>query len=252
MEGFRGIGRERHVGLGVISAELMFKVFLFFISVLALLFISYSYAAPTYGTYMPEKRHWTWGLEGSFIKDRNMDNDEGGMSTNRYFLTGSYGLLGWLCFDGKIGIGDVHWNRTKGNEDLDYSTDFAGAYGFRVKGYEIKRWGIKSVAGFQHISVHPDAKNQGGNKHEVILDEWQGSVVVSKDIGNLVPYLGARYGTADFIKWVDEHDRKRIQSEEYYGAIIGLDCWLSERLKMNLEVDFFDGEEIAIGISYDF
>jgi len=209
------------------------------------------WAAPTYGTHMPEKRHYTLGLEGNFILDRNLDNDQGGTSGDRYFLTVSYGIFSWLSFDGKIGVGDVEWHRTHA-DDLNYNANFAGAYGFRIKGYENKEWGVKSVAGFQHISVHPDPKNQGNIKHETIIDEWQGSVIVSKDIGSFVPYLGARYGTLDFLKWENEKDRERTHSEKYYGAIVGLDYWLDKRTRINMEGAFFDGEEIAIGISRDF
>ncbi len=236
MEGFRITGRGR-------------ILILFAFLVLA---CRVSYAAPAYGTHMPEKRHFACGLEGNFLIDRNLDNDEGATNGNRYFFTLSYGIFEWLCFDGKAGVGDIHWDRTKGNDDLDYNTNFAGAYGFRIRGYENEDLGIKSVVGFQHISVHPDAKNRGGEKHETIIDEWQGSIIVSKDIGSLVPYLGGRYGTCDFVKWVNEQDRKRIQSEEYYGVIVGIDYWLSDRTKLNLEGVFLDGEEFAIGLAHDF
>lgn len=228
----------------------MLKKLLILIGIL--LVTSPGYAAPVHGTHMPEEKRFTCGLEGSFILDRNLDNDQGSTSGDRYFATVSYGVFEWLCFDGKIGIGDVRWDRTAGNDDLDYASNFAGAYGFRLKGYENDEWGIKSVAGFQHISVHPDAKDQEGNKHETIIDEWQGSLVVSKDIGNFIPYTGVRYGTVDFIKWVDEKDRKRIQSEKYYGIIAGFDYRLDDRTKINLEGIFLDGEELAIGISRDF
>lgn len=227
------------------------RSFLFIVAVLVLLFCRISYAAPAYGTHMPEKRHWTWGLEADSIIDRNLDNDVGGTSGDRFFVTGSYGIFSWLSFDGKIGIGDVEWDRN-GADNLTYSTNFAGAYGFRIKGYENKEEGIKCVVGFQHISVHPDAKNQGGTKHEAIVDEWQGSAIISRDIGNFVPYVGGRYGTLDFIKWENEAHRKRIHSEEYYGVIIGLDYWLNKRTRLNLEGIFLDGEELAVGISYDF
>ena len=232
----------------------MVRRFLPVSSILALLFLvsRVSYAAPVYGTHIPDEKHWSGGLEANFIIDRNLDNEEGSTNGNRYFATLSYGIFPWLCFDGKIGVGDVHWDRTRGNEDLEYGTNFAGAYGFRIRGYEHKEWGVKSAIGFQHISVHPEAINQGGNKHETIIDEWQGSLVVSKDVGDIVPYVGARYGTVDFIKWVDEKDRKRIQSEKYYGLIIGLDYWLSDKTKINLEAAFLDGEELAVGISRDF
>jgi len=218
---------------------------------IVLLTCGVSHAAPAYGTHMPRYHHWTWGLEANFIVDRDLDNDEGGTDGDRYFLTGSYGIFSWLSLDGKIGVGDVDWERNRG-DDLSYSTNFAGAYGFRIKAYENEEWGIKGVVGFQHISVHPDARNQGGTKHETIIDEWQGSVVCSKDIGDLVPYLGARYGSLDFIKWENEAHRKRIHSEEYYGIIVGMDYWLNERTKINLEAGFLDGEELAIGLSYDF
>jgi len=220
-----------------------------------ILFFSFSplsHAAPVYGTDLPEGRHWRCGLEGDFIIDRDLDNDEGGTNGSRYFFTLSYGIFSWFSFDGKIGVGDVEWDRGAKGDDLTYSTDFAGGYGFRLKGYENEEWGIKGVAGFQHISVHPDAKNQGATKHETIIDEWQGSVVVSKDAGSVVPYVGARYGSLDFIKWENEAHRKRIQSENYYGVIVGVDYHLDERTKINLEYSFLDAEEFAIGFTYDF
>lgn len=227
------------------------NLFLCSIFILVILFASVSYAAPAYGTHMPEGRHWISGLEGSFIIDRDLDNDEGGTNGDRYFFTLSYGVFSWLSFDGKIGVGDVDWDRT-GADDLSYRTNFAGGYGFRIRGYENQEWGVKNVVGFQHISVHPEAKNQGGDKNEAIIDEWQASVIVSKDIKDLVPYLGVRYGTLDFIKKTNEMNRKRIKAEHNYGLIIGLDYWLNEELKLNLEGTFFDGEEVAVSISYDF
>lgn len=220
-------------------------------SVLFLACSGVSYGAPAYGTHMPEKHRWIWGVEGNFITDRNLDNNQGAASGNRFFLTGSLGIFDWICFDGKIGVGDVKWHRTNGG-DLDYSTNFAGGYGFRIKGYENKEWGIKTVAGFQHISVHPHGADEGNNKHQVIIDDWQGSMLVSKDIGKFVPYCGARYGTMDFIKWVNEHDRKRIKSEDVFGLVLGADYWINSNTRVNLEGAFLDGEEFAVGISRDF
>jgi len=214
-------------------------------------FAEVCHAAPAYGTHMPEKEHWTCGLEGNLIIDRNLDNDEGATNGSRYFLTCSYGVFSWLSFDGKVGVGDVDWDRNKG-EDLNYTTNFAGAYGFRIRWYESKERGIKSVAGFQHISVHPEPRNQGGDKNEAIIDDWQFSMVASKDIGDFVPYLGTRYGTLDFIRRTNEVDRKRIKSEKTFGLITGLDYWLNKRTKLNLEGAFLDGEEVAIGVTYDF
>ena len=200
---------------------------------------------------MPEERRWMWGAEYNFIIDRNLDNEEGGTIGKRFFLTTSYGIFSWFSFDGKIGVGDVDWDRNNG-DDLSYRTNFAGGYGFRIRGYENKKYGVKSVVGFQHISAHPEAKNQGGDKNEAIIDDWQGSALVSKDMEAFVPYLGARYGTLDFIKKTNEADRKRIKSEKKIGLIIGLDYWLNKTTKMNIEGAFLDGEEFSVGISHDF
>jgi len=231
----------------------MLKKYLF-LSVIFILIFSFShesFSAPIYGTHMPKKKHFICGLEESIIIDRNLDNNEGAVNGRRSFFTLSYGIFPWFSFDGKIGIGDVDWERI-GVENLNYSTNFSGGYGFRIKGYENKSLGIKSALGFQHISVHPGARNQNSEKNGVIIDEWQGSLVISKDFKYVTPYLGTRYGSVDFIKWVNEANRKRIKSEKEFGIIIGLDYWLDDRTKLNLEALFLDGEEVAIGISRDF
>lgn len=229
----------------------MLKRFLFSVIILAAACSGISYAAPCYGTHRPKEKQWIWGVEGDFLINRNLKDNQGGASGNRYFLTCSYGVLNWICFDGKIGVGDVAWhNSNPGN--LNYNTGFAGGYGFRIKGYENKGLGIKTVAGFQHISIHPRTTYPISDKHRVIIDDWQGSVLISKDMGNFVPYLGARYGTVDFIKWINDHDRKRIKSAKMIGAVIGVDYLIKENTRLNIECDFIDGEELSIGINRDF
>jgi hypothetical protein len=214
--------------------------------ILAVAYSGISYAAPCYGTHMPKEKQWIWGLEGDFLLDRNLKNNQGSTSGSRYFLIGSYGVFKWVCFDGKIGVGEVAWhNSNPGN--LSYNTGFAGGYGFRIKGYENKNLGIKTVAGFQHISVHPRTTCPMNDKHRVIIDDWQGSVLISKDIGNFTPYLGAKYGTLDFIKWANDHDRRRIKSEKNIGAVIGIDYLVTKDTRLNIEGIFIDGEELSIG-----
>jgi hypothetical protein len=229
----------------------MFKRFLFLIAVSIGMNSAIAYAAPCYGTHMPEAKKSILGLQGSFLVDRNLENDQGSASGNRYFFTWSYGVFQWICFDGKIGMGDVAWhNSDPGN--LNFNSGFAGAYGFRIKGYENKKLGIRTVAGFQHISVHPPTTSPAGDNHRVIIDDWQGSILISKDIGSLTPYMGARYGTVDYIKWVNEHDRKCAKSEKMTGVVIGLDYLIKENTRLNMEFDFIDGEELSVGISRDF
>ena len=200
---------------------------------------------------MPKEKQWILGLQGNFLIDRNLKDSQGSTSGNRYFLTSSLGVFDWICFDGKIGVGDVAWhNPDPGN--LSYNTNFAGAYGFRIKGYENKNLGIKTVVGFQHISVHPRTTCPASDKHRVIIDDWQGSVLISKDMGNFTPYLGARYGTVDFIKWVNEHDRNCTKSERMWGVVIGVDYLIAKDTRLNIEGDFIDGEEVSLGISREF
>ncbi|MDP2921505.1 MAG: hypothetical protein Q8O12_03960 [Candidatus Omnitrophota bacterium] len=229
----------------------MLKKILFFIICGIVIYSGVSYAAPCYGTHMPKQKQWIWGLQGDFLIDRNLDNNQGSTSGNRYFLTGTLGIFDWICFDGKIGVGDVSWrNSNPGN--VNFNNGFAGAYGFRIKGYENKDMGIKTVVGFQHISAHPSIASPTNDEHRVIIDDWQGSALISKDISNFVPYLGVRYGTVDYIKWVNEHDRRRIKSEKVFGAVIGADYLIQKDIRLNIEGDFIDGEELSIGISRDF
>jgi hypothetical protein len=200
---------------------------------------------------MPKEKKWILGLQGDFLIGRDMKDNQGETSGNRYFLTASYGVFNWICFDGKIGMGDVAWhNSDPGN--MHFNSGFAGAYGFRIKGYENKKLGIKTVAGFQHISVHPPTVSPDSDHHRVIIDDWQGSVLASKDFDKFTPYIGSRYGTVDYIKWVNEHDRKRIKSEDMFGAVIGFDYLIKKDIRLNIEYDFLDGEEVSLGVSRDF
>jgi len=229
----------------------MVKKYFFIMVILMMIFSNVSYAAPCYGTHMPKEKKWILGLQGDFLADRDLKDNQGGTSGSRYFLTCTYGVFDWICFDGKIGVGDVAWhNSNPGN--LNYNTSFAGGYGFRIEGYENKELGIKTVAGFQHISVHPATASPASDNHRVIIDDWQGSILISKDMGNLVSYLGARYGTVDFIKWVNDHDRRRIKSEKMLGLVIGVDYLMAKDIRFNIEGDFIDGEELSVGISRDF
>ena len=229
----------------------MFKKSIFLAVVLVCVCAVYAYSAPCYGTHMPKEKQWILGLQGDSLIDRNLKDNQGSTSGNRYFLTTSFGIFNWICFDGKIGMGDVAWhNSNPGN--LNFNSGFAGGYGFRIKGYENKELGIKTVVGFQHISVHPPTTSPQNDNHRVIIDDWQGSALISKDIGNFVPYLGARYGTVDYIKWVNEHDRRRIKSENMCGIVIGMNYLLTKDTRLNIEGDFIDGEEVSLGISRDF
>ena len=214
-----------------------------------------SFAAPAYGTHMPEKGHWHWGWQTNVVLRRNLEREWGKLRSYQTFITGSFGLTPWLCFDGKLGWGNIK-NRPENISRIDYPGNFAGGYGFRVKLYRHATDKIKSVFGFQHISVHPDHQYVGKEKRKVILDDWQFSFLVSYDLSRyFVPYAGVKLSRMDLIeKAGDIRKRKRSENSELAGMILGVDIYLDKthRQWFNLECRFFDEAAISLGVVFSF
>jgi hypothetical protein len=209
-----------------------------------------SYAAPCYGTHMPEKKKISMGLEMHSIFKRYLRSDYGKLRSSQWFLLLSYGVWDWLSIDLKGGAGNVKQHPV-GADEIDYSTGFAGGYGLRLRLLETHNW--KAVFGFQHISVHPKSKMAGTVKNRAILDDWQTSLVASYDFKRFVPYLGTRWSRIDYIHWTGD-DRKRVMSDltRSYGLIVGTDVTLFKNIRLNLEGSFFDSEALAFSFNYDF
>ena len=87
----------------MLKRYLLLVVFLLLVTGYWLL-VTVLYAAPSYGTHMPEEKHWTCGAEGDLVIDRDLDNEQGGTNGNRYFVTASLGVFSWLSLDGKIDL----------------------------------------------------------------------------------------------------------------------------------------------------
>lgn len=217
-----------------------------------LLFILFAtrlcFAAPIYGPNMPDKGKWDAGSQINIVFERDMEEQNGELESEQYFLTLSYGFWEWFCFDGKIGAGNV---RRENTGSINYNTNFAGAYGLRAKVYDNDANGVRGILGFQHISVHPDPRNVEGIKHEVIWDDWQFSLLVSKDYKRITPYLGTRVSRVYCIRKINK-ERSRIRSSDEWGVITGFDFLINDRTRFNLEGRFIDGLAMSTGVTCKF
>jgi len=211
------------------------------------------YSAPCYGTKMPDKHQWFWGAETNFLNRRNLHNDLGHFSSTQFFLTGSFGVTDWLCLDGAAGRGSIRYNPAV-NMEIDYDAAFAGKYGFRVKVYDKEDIPLKSVFGFQHISVHPHHAVVNNVKRRVIFDDWQFSLLVSYDgLKKLGPYLGAKVSRGDLIEWLDgDRTRRKSKESEMLGVVFGLSFFMNEDFWINLEGRCLGEEAASFGMTYSF
>lgn len=208
------------------------------------------YASPCYGTTMPERNKFFMGLQTHAIFKRYLENEMGKIRSTQHFLLLSYGAFDWLSIDLKVGTGNIKQNPQNSSE-IDYTSNFAGGYGFRIKAYDKNK--TKIVFGFQHISIHPKSTHLGDDKHKAILDDWQVSLLASRKFLKLTPYLGARWSRADYIHR-NVGDRKRVMSDltKGIGLIFGVDLLVNERVWLNLEGQIFDSEAFAFSLNYKF
>jgi hypothetical protein len=127
--------------------------------------IGSSYAAPCYGTKMPQKRHFFIGLQTYSVLKRELEKDYGKVRSLQNFFLLSYGVFDWLSIDLKGGTGNIK-ERPQIGSGINYPTYLGGGYGFRVRLYSKDK--TKMVFGFQHISVHPHTVLVGASKHKVV------------------------------------------------------------------------------------
>ncbi|MDD5254530.1 MAG: hypothetical protein PHR11_00570 [Candidatus Omnitrophica bacterium] len=214
------------------------------------LFLTAAFAAPCYGTKMPEKGGFFGGAQTHVILKRYLEDGHGKVRSSQQFLLLSYGITGWLSLDLKGGAGNIK-QRPITSGEIDYSSSFAGGYGLRLKVYEAQKSAV--VFGFQHISVHPQKTHLGGTKHAAILDDWQFSLLASHGVGGLLPYAGVKWSRLDYIHKVEE-DRKRRMSDltKDIGVVIGCDVPLGQKIWLNLEGQFLDTQAFAVSLNFGF
>ncbi len=212
--------------------------------------IAGAYAAPAYGTRMPEKNRLAAGLQYYTLLHRDLEYDSGTLRSQQEFLLLSYGVTDWLSVDLKGGVGNIR-QRPQDADTLRYPTFLGGGYGFRVRAFA--RGPFKAVCGFQHISIHPYSIDVGPFKHKAVLDDWQFSALGSYSLGRLTPYLGGRWSRADYIHWVDGvRNRVKSTAGKSLGLIAGMDIAVTPRVWLNLEAQAFDSTAFAASVNYAF
>jgi len=179
-----------------------------------------------------------------------LEDEFGELRSTQHFFQICYGVFDWLSIDLKGGAGNIKQHPINSDE-IDYNSSFAGGYGFRIKLLDKDR--IKTIFGFQHISVHPRKTTFGNVKNEAVLDDWQSSLLVSYDFAKYTPYLGLKWSRVDYIHWVDEN-RKRKMSDltKDLGIICGLDLPLTENTWLNLEGQLLDGQAFSFAVNFKF
>jgi hypothetical protein len=211
---------------------------------------SLSYAAPCYGTKLPGQNQIFAGLQTHSILKRYLADHNGKMSSLQNFVLISYGVIDWFCIDLKGGMGNIK-QQSPNAARLDYSAYLGGGYGFRMKFYDNNK--TKAVFGFQHISIHPHKVHEGGIKRKSVLDDWQFSLLASRDLPIITPYIGTKWSTVDYIIWTNG-DRNRIKSDrtKNIGLVFGANISLGEKVWFNVEGNFFDSESFATSLNFSF
>ncbi|MDD5595659.1 MAG: hypothetical protein PHY94_05385 [Candidatus Omnitrophica bacterium] len=226
--------------------------FLLLICSLAFLLLDFEfvYAAPCYGTKLPQRNKFFASFESYSLFKRYLENSQGTMRSQQQFYGMSYGIFDWFSIDLKAGGGNIK-QHPYASDEVTYPSSFAGGYGLRVKFLEKNNW--RMVFGFQHISVHPKSVDLGEIKNKAILDDWQTSLLVSYDIKKFSPYVGTRWSRVDYIHTVSGN-RKRTMSDftKDIGFIYGMNIPITDRIWLNLEGQAIDSDAFAGSINYSF
>ncbi|MEI6863238.1 MAG: hypothetical protein WCK38_02430 [Candidatus Omnitrophota bacterium] len=210
------------------------------------------WAAPSNGTRFPPKAKIEAGYEYNIMFKRPLCRSFGNLKTQDHFGTLSLGIFDWLSLDGKAGLGDVSQKSGK-LPALDYNTGFAGGYGFRMRVFENKQWGLRAILGGQHICVHPQPRSIDNDKYEAILDDWQGSALIAKDFNSGTLYAGISGSDCQLIYKVNDGRKKRVSSDSYIGLITGAEIYLFDRkARVSVEGRFFSETALTTSASWLF
>jgi len=238
-----------------INSKFQFKILNFKFLIPILIFEFYilnfnCYAAPCYGTKMPERKEIFIGGQSHIIFKRYLEGDNGKIKSFQDFFLLSYGAFDWLSIDLKGGAGNIK-QRPVNRANLGYPYYLGGGYGFRLRLYDDKN--IKAVCGFQHISIHPETIQADTGKNKAVLDDWQFSALASYAFKKITPYLGTKVSRSDYIHWVNgERNRVKSDTDKSIGMVVGMDFDLAKNMWLNLEGQFFDGEAMSASLNYSF
>lgn len=216
------------------------------------IFTAYSlFAAPTDGTNIPYKGKYITGYQNNSIFKHDLADSYGNVRSLQNYYTLSYGVSDWLTLDGKIGFGNV---REKGgvHPTVEHNYGFAGGYGFRLRVMDDAANKVRVVTGFQHTSTHPTNRNLNGDKRMAIYEDWQLSLVSSKDVGIITPFAGAKVSYGNLIQKTNDIDRKNRPPEYYAGLVVGCDVKITKNTYLSVEGHFVDETSLSAGAYYKF
>jgi len=214
------------------------------------LFFSYSYAAPCYGTKMPQRGKFFARAQTHIIFKRYLEQNYGTLKSTQHFFGISWGPYDWLSIDLKAGAGNIKQHPI-GSDEIDYSSSFAGGYGLRLRLYHKEK--IKAVFGFQHISIHPKSVRLNGVKNRAVLDDWQVSLLGSYDFSKITPYAGLKWSRVDYIHWVGgKRERRMSDLDKTLGLVFGFDLSLTPKTWLNVEGKFLNSEALTFGFNWAF
>lgn len=227
----------------------MQRIIIIFLASLLLLSQDCS-AIPSEGNFIPGLNEVIWAVQSNNIFLRDFNKVEGKASTAQSFVQASYGIGERFFLDGKLGIGSVSFELNDGT-DLDFSTGFAGGYGFRYLVHENKQKSIKSIMGFQHISCHPFKDTVNDVPYRVIWDEWQGTWLFIKEYEKIAVYCGPQYSTAQ-LKYKVDSLRRRLKAEDAWGMLVGGNYNIYKDMTIHAEVRVLNEWALNLGISHKF
>ncbi|MDP3791880.1 MAG: hypothetical protein Q8R38_07550 [Candidatus Omnitrophota bacterium] len=209
------------------------------------------HAAPTDGTNIPYKGKYITGYQNNSVFKHDLSNSYGNIKSLQNYYTLSYGVFDWLTLDGKIGFGNV---REKGgvHPKVDHNYGLAGGYGFRLRVLDDDKNKVRVVTGFQHTSTHPANRNLNGDKRMAIYEDWQVSLVSSREIGRMTPFAGAKLSYGNLIQKTNDIDRKNRPPAYYTGVVIGCDVKITKNTYLSVEGHFIDETSLSSGIYYKF
>jgi len=218
--------------------------------VILLLFSANAMAIPSEGNFLPDLHETIWGIQYNNIFLRDFNKVEGKRMSKQYFLKVSYAVMERFFLDGKIGQGSIRFKRND-DVDLDFSSSFAGGYGFRYLIFQSEYSGWKSIAGFQHISCHPFKDIVAGINYRVIWDEWQGTWLFIKEWEKIALHFGPQYSTVQ-LKYKVDNVKSRLKAEDSWGLLFGGSYSFTKKASISVEIRVLDEWAINTGISYKF
>ncbi len=182
------------------------------------------------------------GAEMDFVLDRDVDFDpggEGGVDTNRFFVTGSYGFL--RNVDGFVKLGFFNGETSPGDVDID--TGLGLGAGVRASFLQQGNWHVGGLFQVLYFTSELDTGN------DIDWFEFDLAAAVSyRGLGQIVPYGGLKLSFMD-----GEIDGGPDFSQDTpIGIFGGVSVALTPQISIGGELRLIDESAIGIWARYTF